>query len=215
MNGATAGQKSRFQYYVIKWKKWKEEEPSLFQQTWKRKQHMAQSQWSQWKPFGWLQWILDKAKVCEQVNVTMHGYYLVPHFISMRKCWSLVVSAVNCCLMFLEFIAKEKNGGDYLPGQVSWNFFFFLILLSMRKWGFVMGKYFSNCAGGFLCMGGGIWCGVLLEESVLSKWGHFQEHCCALRNLKNRNCVSCWVGSFCKLYSRSSRGRFRDLKTMW
>lgn len=55
-------------------------------------------------------------------------------------------------------------------------------------------------------MGGGVWCGVLLEESILRKWEHFQESCCALRNLKNRKYVSCSVGSFCKLYTRSSRG---------
>lgn len=94
VNGATTGQKSRFKYYVIKWKKQKQKELSLFQQTWKRKQHVAQSQWSQWKPFGYLQWILDKVKGCEQMNVIMHGCYLAPHFISMKITEKTLVT---CC----------------------------------------------------------------------------------------------------------------------
>lgn len=62
---------------------------------------------------------------------------------------------------------------------------------------------------------GKYWCGVLLEESILRKTGCLQEHCCALGNLKNRNSVACWVGSFCKVYTRSIRGRFKNLKNTW
>ena len=37
---------------------------------------------------------LDKAKMCEQVNVIMHGYYLAPHFISMKITGKMLVT---CC----------------------------------------------------------------------------------------------------------------------